>query len=789
MALSAYKGKRVFSRTHEPRGRIKKSALKNRFVVHKHSARRLHYDLRLEMDGVLKSWAVPKGLSTVPLEKRLAVNVEDHPIEYADFEGSIPAGEYGAGDVAIWDKGRWECLEDTPGRSFEKGTIKFILYGTRLEGKWTLVRIKGEKNWLLFKDSDESYGKSAASGALTDPSVLTNAVKAVMPKAMKPQLASLVPRPPSGDNWIYEIKFDGYRLLSFIDHGKVRLVTRNGYDWTGKFNGIAGYCRDLPVKRAILDGEIIVPDGRGISNFQLLQQAIRDGRDSSFQYYVFDITFCDGYSLKKTPLGERKMLLERILANNTGSPVIYNPHLAGREGGAAFQSACSLGLEGIMAKDLAGIYEEKRTKGWVKIKCVRRQEFVIGGYTDPGGSRSKFGALMLGYYLDGKLAYCGKAGTGFDEKTLNSLYNKLRRIEISGSPFFNLANAEDVHWVKPVLAAEVSFMNWTEDSLLRQASFLGLREDKDPLEIVREEPGNAGIKEPSAFGVVITHPDRIIFGDKNLTKMDLAAYYEKIAGRMLKEIGRRPLVLVRCPGDIKRCFFQKHPADAFKDSVKTFLLKKKNAVKEYIYIEDEKSLLTLVQSGVIEFHIMDILIDNTEDPDRMVFDLDPGPDVKPEAVSAAALHLRKMLLEYGLESFVKTTGGKGLHIIVPVERLYGWEEIKNISGRLAEKFVERWPSFMTATMSKAMRKGRIFIDYFRNTPGASWAAPYTVRTRPGAPVSMPVDWDELRPDLRFDSFTVLNIDERLLTLKKDPWESINTVRQEIPASLLNKTRN
>ncbi|MGA2141643.1 MAG: non-homologous end-joining DNA ligase [Brevinematales bacterium] len=460
MALTDYRNKRSFSRTREPEG-IKSLPEGNRFVVHKHWARRLHYDLRLEMGGVLKSWAVPKGPSLIPFEKRLAVNVEDHPLEYIDFKGEIPGGEYGAGTVEIWDKGQWEAVESDPLKAFKDGMIKFRLHGKKLQGLWTLVKMKREENqWLLIKDNDEA--NPVKSGTPVPP----EAVKAQMPEDLKVQLAFPYEKPPAGDSWIYEIKYDGYRIMCFIDHGKVRLVTRNGYDWTEKFANIARHCLSLPVKSAILDGEIIAPDKNGLSSFELLQNAIGDGNESGLQYIIFDIPFYNGYSLKASPLGERKKLLARILSGSTGSPLIYSEHLTG-DGGSVFSNACRLSLEGIVAKDINSAYEGKRSRAWVKVKCVKRQEFVIGGYTMPRGSRQNFGSLILGYYLDGKLLYCGKTGTGFDNRTLKSIYDRLKKIPAASSPFFNLKSMEGARWVKPVLSAEVSFLNFTSDMLLR----------------------------------------------------------------------------------------------------------------------------------------------------------------------------------------------------------------------------------------------------------------------------------------------------------------------------------
>lgn len=430
MALSDYRKKRAFSRTSEPRGNNIRPDEKNRFVVHKHSARRLHYDLRLEMGGVLKSWAVPKGPSLVPSEKRLAVNVEDHPLEYAGFEGDIPKGEYGAGKVTIWDKGKWKPLEKDPLNAYKDGTIKFILQGKKLNGKWTLVRMKNnEKDWLLIKDSDDPE---------SDIDILKTgkALKSPMPALVKPQLAAANEKPPAGDSWIYEIKYDGYRIMSYIDHGKVKLVTRNGYDWTDKFKNVAQSCLDLPIESGILDGEIIAPDEKGVSSFELLQSDLSDGRDDRLQYIIFDIIYYNGYDIKKAPLAERKRLLERILANNNNGPLILSGHLAGQGPvGEILQNACRLSLEGIMAKDITSVYEEKRANSWIKIKCLKRQEFVIGGFTKPRGSRSEFSALLLGFYRQGNLIYCGKVGTGFNSRALDSIFKKLNPLKDPGFPF------------------------------------------------------------------------------------------------------------------------------------------------------------------------------------------------------------------------------------------------------------------------------------------------------------------------------------------------------------------
>jgi len=807
-------------------------------VVQKHAATRLHYDLRLELDGVLKSWAVPKGPSLDPAEKRLAVQVEDHPLEYGAFEGTIPKGEYGGGTVMLWDRGIWEP-EGDPEQDLARGKLSFTLRGEKLRGSWALARMKGKdgqpgKNWLLIKHKDdeaasesiysivEKHPLSVATGRSLeeiaagkkstrppsevgrdpDPSQLANARKASQPAFLKPQLATLADEPPSGEEWIHEIKLDGYRILARIKNGRVTLLTRRGKDWTGKFTAVAEALRNFPERQAILDGEIVVLREDGISDFQALQDHLRGGGAGKLVYYLFDLPHCNGYDLTRAPLLERKSLLHSLLAGMSPAQetVRFSDHIQG-SGKTVYRHACRLAAEGIISKDATGGYEQKRTRGWLKIKCQQRQEFVVGGWTDPGGSRTGFGALLLGYYDNEGLVYAGRAGTGFSESALRRLAGQLRRIEQKDSPFRNPpsgADARGVHWAKPQLVAEVKFREWTRDNILRQASFKGLRKDKSPGEIVRETPversgsETARGEEPAMFkrkrssslavvaGVSVSHPDKILYPDQGVTKRALAEFYATIADFILPHVVHRPLTLLRCPdGREGECFYQKHLRESIPAALRAIPIREKNTTMDYVVIDDIKGVIALVQLGVLEIHPWGSSETNIEKPDTLTFDLDPGPGVKwPEVIEAAKL-LRRRLEELGLISFVKTSGGKGLHLVVPIQRRSGWEEVSAFARAVALDLVRRRPDRYTAEMRKVKRKGKIFIDYLRNNRGATTVAAYSTRSWAGAPVSTPIRWDELTRRMTPDRYRIDNLPRRLAALKNDPWQDFFAVRQWI----------
>ena len=879
--LREYRWKRDFQKTAEPAGksRASRSACR-RFVVQKHAARSLHFDFRLELDGVLKSWAIPKGPSLDPSKKRLAVHVEDHPLEYADFEGVIPPGEYGGGTVLLWDRGQWTPRGDAA-KDYDRGRLKFELKGRKLRGGWMLLRMKDKddvrdgKNWLLVKERD-AFAKSGPAGNIAaretasvttgrtleevaerksktwksnrvakrpptkrvvakrkaqsasgagkrapiTPESLPGAHKRTMPTTLRPQLATLVKAVPEGDQWLHELKFDGYRMLCFLGDGRPRLITRHGNDWSDKFKPIVKAVSDVPIREAILDGEVVVQKADGSTDFQALQNVLEGKHNKDLLYYVFDLPYCDGCDLTATPLVERKRRL-RALFGESGAVgrLRYSDHIQGN-GPEVFRKACGLGLEGIVSKRADSPYVQKRTHTWTKSKCVHRQEFVIGGFTDPGGARTGFGALLVGYYdSGGRLVYCGRVGTGFDERLLASLFKQLKAREIGASPFANLPagrGTKGVHWIRPELVAEVEFASWTNEGILRHPSFQGLRADKHPKDVRRETPqpppdagpqpehsphpampparrrttdSNSSTDGPIA-GVTLTNPDRVLYPEQDITKRELALFYESIADWILPHVIKRPLSLVRCPrGTGGHCFYQKHVTEAMPAPIRGVAIREKKGVEDYIVIDDLSGLITLVQLGVLEFHPWGCREDNVERPDRMVFDLDPGPSVEWLGVVHAAVALRDRLEDLGLQSFVKTSGGKGLHVVVPLQRRGAWDEMKDFSAAIAESLARLEPARYLTTATKAKRHGRIFIDYLRNGRGATSVAAYSTRAREGAPVSTPIAWDELTAELGPAAFTVKNLPDRLARLKRDPWDKFLELRQSITATMTRKIQS
>ena len=834
MGLDNYRRKRNFTRTPEPAGQ-EAHAGGRAYLIQKHAARALHYDLRLELGGVLKSWAVPKGPSCDPGEKRLAVHVEDHPLEYGSFEGIIPAGEYGGGTVLLWDRGEWEAEGDAE-KSYRKGHLSFRLHGEKLRGRWTLARMgKRNKettdNWLLIKSADEFARAGADESFLTEHhrSVLSGrsmeeiaaardqvwhsgqgsekvlpkrtaadlpgARRVLQPETITPQLAQLVTAVPAGEQWLHELKFDGYRLICAVRNKAVRLWTRSGQDWTERFRPIARAAAALPVEAAILDGEVVVVDAQGISDFQALQNVLKTGDSGRLLYYVFDLVHCNSYGLSRVPLIERKNLLQHILAGTDAetSPLRYSDHIQG-EGERVFQHACRFALEGIVCKQADSPYVGKRSSHWVKVKCLQRQEFAVGGFSTPGGSRSGFGALLVGYENDhGELVYAGKVGTGFSDQTLLSLEEQLRRRLIQVPQFCNPPRgraAAGVLWVRPELVAEIEFTEWTRDGRLRHPSFKGLREDRSATGIVREEPvpltaptkkGDKGREDSvTVAGITLSNPERILYPEQGVTKAELARYYEQVGERILPYVVRRPLTLVRCPqGRQRKCFYQKHLNESVPAPVRGIEIREKEGEGLYLLIDDLPGLITLVQLGALEFHPWGSREDRIEQPDQVIFDLDPAPDVTWAEVIRGAFDLRSILDEIGLRSFVKTSGGKGLHIVVPLIRRAGWEEVKEFSRAVAEDVAGRYAGRYITTMSKARRQGKIFIDFFRNSRGATSIAPYSTRARPNAPISTPLFWEELTAAIGPDTFTIRNLPARFARLPHDPWSDFFGVRQSI----------
>jgi bifunctional non-homologous end joining protein LigD len=830
-ALGKYVEKRDFARTPEPKP-AGGDGDGHEFVVQMHAARRLHYDLRLELDGVLKSWAVTRGPSLTLGEKRLAVRTEDHPIDYLDFEGNIPKGEYGGGSMIVWDRGRW-VPEADPHKGLAKGHLAFILDGTRLKGLWHLVRIrprKGEKTepWLLMKAEDEfarqpgereiieeettSYlsGRTnqelAAAGdvrvdhaarnrvakarrrLLPDVRKVPGARKKLLPAFLEPSLASPCEKPPSGPKWIHEIKHNGYRMQARIDAGSIRLLTRKGLDWTDRFASIASAIKTIGLASGLLDGEVVVEDGSGITSFNNLQADLKAGRQDRFCYFAFDLLYCEGFDLTKAALIDRKDLLQQILAGvPAGSPIRFSEHLE-VDGPTMLEHSCRFGLEGIVSKRRDLPYRSGRGDHWLKSKCIDRQEFVILGYVPSSADSRAVGALGLGYYEAGRLHYAGRVGTGWSGDQARSLRDELEAI-IGKKPL--LANSlpvgaeKGVRWVEPRLVGEIEFRGWTQDRMLRAASFKGLREDKPAEEIVLEEapkPAKAPGRRDHSRDLAkmrLTHPERILWAAPGITKQGLAEFYAEIADWILPHITGRPLSLLRCPsGTDAKCFFAKHPWQGLDDSVRRVEVGEKEPM---MVIDDLAGLLNMVQAGVVEIHPWGSRAERLEQPDRLIFDLDPGEGVPWSATIAAALEVRGRLADIGLQSFVKTSGGKGLHVVVPLEPKVEWDDAKAFTERVAAGMAKARPDKYVATVSKRARAGRIFIDYLRNGRGATAVAPYSTRGLPQASVSTPIAWDELSEGLKADHYTVDNIGHRLRYLQRDPWEGLFKIRQRVPA--------
>ncbi|AZE55155.1 ATP-dependent DNA ligase, LigD [Pseudomonas synxantha] len=805
--LSEYNRKRDFEITAEPAGsspatKRKTSALS--FVIQKHDARNLHYDFRLELDGVLLSWAVPKGPSLDPTQKRLAVHVEDHPLSYGSFEGSIPAGQYGAGDVIVWDRGLWQPHDD-PHKAYAAGKLKFTLVGEKLSGDWALVRtrLKGsgdKEQWLLIKEKDQQARPTAdydivqaqPDSVLSDASVgkvkaASKARKAAKPKKataalpeqFSPQLATLVDRAPAGD-WLYEIKFDGYRMLARIRDGEVRLFTRNGNDWTERLPRQVKALEALKLKDSWLDGEVVSLNADGLPDFQALQNAFDIGRSLDIVYYLFDAPFLDGQDLRNVAVEERRAALKAALSGSRSKLLRFSEAFAANQRDI-FESACDLALEGVIGKRAGSLYVSSRSADWIKLKCRLRQEFVIVGYTRPQGSRSGFGALLLAVNDDNGLVYAGRVGTGFDQAALKSIYAKLTALERKTSPLekpLTSAQARGVHWVEPTLVGEVQFTEWTREGVVRQAAFLGLRTDKPAAQIIHEQPRAAKTlekpKKPKAktteSGVSITHPERVIDTQSGTQKLQLAQFYAGISQWILPFLHGRPVSLLRAPEGIEgEQFFQKHSERMAIPHIKQLDQALDPGHARLMEIDSQDALVGAVQMGTVELHTWGATTDKIETPDLFVLDLDPDPALPWKAMVEAAQLTLSVLDELGLQAFVKTSGGKGLHLIVPLARRDGWDTVKAFAKAMAQFMTQQLPERFTATSGPKNRVGKIFIDYLRNARGASTVAAYSVRARPGLPVSVPVSRDELK-DLRgAQQWTVANLHERLQGLKEDPW--------------------
>ncbi|KAB0678065.1 DNA ligase D [Aureimonas leprariae] len=825
--LSAYKAKRDFTKSPEPAAK-RSRAVGHRFAIQRHDARRLHFDLRLELGGVLKSWAVTRGPSLDPADKRLSIHTEDHPLEYLSFEGVIPDGEYGGGTMIVWDHGTWTPDGDAEA-AIAKGHLSFTLAGERLRGGWHLIRMRPrakekKEQWLLVKVDDEHALASVGGKQLVDAeltSILTGrtnaelaaggairkdhaarrkvaaakpssprarvpkAKKALLPVFLEPSLATLVEKAPAGPEWLHEIKHDGYRLQARIDGHSVKLLTRKGLDWTSKFGAVADGLRELKLGSALIDGEVVVEAESGISSFSLLQEAISAGRSDRMVFYAFDLLYVDGSSLEATPLVERKTQLAALLDDvPAGGSVRFSEHIDD-DGVAMARHACRLGLEGIVSKRKDQPYRPGRGTHWLKTKCIERQEFVIAGFVPSTTSPKAVGSLILGDYENGKLVYVGRAGTGFTDRVARELWAALDPIKRTTAPFAakpSVDAARGARWVEPRLVAEVELRGWTADGLLRHAAYKGLREDKDAVDVIRESPkasASAAAKAPSPIAshtFDLTHPDRVLWPDVGLTKQGLAEYYAEVADWILPHVVDRPLSLLRGPNGIGgKCFFQKHAWDGIGEAVQRQTI----AGEEILSIRNLDGLVALVQAGSLEIHPWGSKLKDIEHPDRIVFDLDPDEGLTWDAVVEGALEVRERLRHLKLESFVKTSGGKGLHVVVPVAPKVDWATAKAFAKHVVEAMAKDSPDRYTANVAKRARADRIFIDYLRNGRGATAVAPYSTRARAGAPVSVPIGWDELTAGIRPNQFDVQTLPARLRHAEHDAWAGIGKLRQRI----------
>ncbi len=912
--LARYRAMRRFDVTAEPKGGSSRTA-KNQsaekttrlpFVIQKHAATRLHYDFRLGWRGVLKSWAVTKGPSYFPGDKRLAVQVEDHPMEYGGFEGIIPQGQYGGGTVMLWDEGTWEPHGDAD-EGLAIGRLKFTLYGKKLHGDWALIRMGGKAaqekkpNWLLIKEHDKfergendpcvtveepdsvvtgrdldaiaenqdhvwgsqgsrkpaekskpssslSTKKNSANSAAVQErradkaskisggsSELRGVPRETLPKFVPPQLALQVSEAPEGAEWIHELKLDGYRIQARIDRSKkgassVALITRGGLDWTHRMPDIAHELADLPVKNASLDGEVVVFDESGGTSFAQLQAAFQDGKKQRLTYVVFDLLHLDGYNLRGLPLEKRKKILQKLLADLEDSDTVrFGEHL-GMNGREIFRKACELGAEGIVSKRSSAPYTSGRNGTWLKIKCVRQQEFVIGGFTPPSKSGVGIGALLLGYYRDGELVYAGRTGTGFTQKMRKDMRKMLDKVMLARTPFASLPSgaAYQAKWVEPKFVCEVNFATWTADNLVRQASFQGLREDKPAEEVTREVPVDlkkaksgaaeaddapkkrtraskekakkstaAGtshkaqtskktVSRDDSFPIAISHPDKQVDSETKLTKRELADYFWAVRDHMLPYISRRPLSIVRCPqGSTQPCFFQKHVTDNLPEGIEGIDIRgrRSGVIESYITLSTPLGLAGLAQMGVLEIHPWGSSNGDIEKPNMLIFDLDPDEAISWKTLAESAREVRSRLKQCKLESFLKTTGGKGLHVVAPIEPEQDWPVIKNFALGFATRMESENRKLYLTKMTKAARKGKIYIDYLRNERGATSIAPYSPRARHGAPVAAPLDWKELDGP-KVPRFLVADFEKWKGRLRHDPWKRMLAKRQSISEDAL-----
>ncbi|KAB5625173.1 DNA ligase D [Pseudomonas putida] len=812
--LQEYHRKRDFNATSEPVGKHARTRSGHalQYCIQKHDASHLHYDFRLELDGTLKSWAIPKGPSLDPKVRRLAVHVEDHPLDYANFEGHIPEGHYGAGDVIVWDRGIWEP-EGDPHQAYAKGKLRFRLQGEKLSGVWNLFRtqLAGKKEqWMLVKSNDGqarsevdySIVEALPDSVLSErslpprrPAKTTSSTprkhKArakALPDKLQPQLATLVDSPPSGD-WRYEVKFDGYRIMARIDGDDVRLFTRNGHDWSAKMPRQVEALKALGLDAAWLDGEMVVVDDNGVADFQALQNAFDTEHDERITYYLFDLPWLGREDLRELPLKARRDTLARLLEDNA-SPVLRYSADFEEPVDSLLDSACRLELEGLIGKRADSPYVGRRSSDWIKLKCKQRQEFVIVGYTDPKGSRQGFGALLLALHDhdSGQLRYAGKVGTGFSAATLDSILARLKPLRVAKAPLPSPptgAEARGVHWLKPHLLAEVAYAQMTREGIVRHAVFHGLRDDKPATAIDLEKAmpaKRAAQPQPEGLDTLrLTHPDRVVDATIGATKRQVAEYYAQVADWLLPQLKDRPVALVRAPDGLAgELFFQKNAGQLHIPKVLSY--SKVQAGQAAMVLNRADSLLGAVQMNTLELHTWNATNKDFDKPDRFVLDLDPDPALPWKAMLEATQLTLTLLDELGLKVFLKTSGGKGMHLVVPLTRRAGWDEVKDFSHALVEHMARLFPDRLSAVSGPKNRVGRIFIDYLRNGKGATTVAAYSLRAREGLPVSVPIWREELSQLKGADQWNIGNLHERLAQVE-DPWSEMASTRQSITARM------
>lgn len=893
MSLDDYYQKRDFEKTPEPRGDAALGTSgKSRFVIQKHDARSLHYDLRLESDGVLKSWAIPKGPSQIAEHKRLAIETEDHPMDYLLFEGVIPEGEYGGGTVMVWDTGTWELVKG----SLKSGRLTFQLHGKKLSGAWRIFktnRQSGKKRQWLLNKVDDAQAKPATTEIITatqplsvlsnrslqeiandrdriwtadcgmDESVgsgeiesgqpdgglqcLSSGSTAEMQQRIRTFLSSLAEghsdgspelddaikatdgvrpapfpleviepakpvserNPPLGDDWIHEIKYDGYRMVCWIQDGKARFLSRNGKDWTDKLQRLASHAARLPIRNAIIDGEVAIVGDDGRTDFQELQTLIGSGDDRSLTYFVFDAIHLNGHDLRSATLLDRKKILRLLLPSE--HPVFQFCDFITGQGDIVFAQASKLGTEGIVSKRASSRYVSGRTEEWVKIKCLSSAEFVVGGYTVSDTASRKIASLVLGRHEDGELIYEGRVGTGFTAATLSELEESLTSKEIDDSPFANLDRSagREYRWVQPEMVVEVEYGGWTRERILRFPSYRGRRDEFAPKDIVRvpdaktKRSASASVDNTATSTVVappmtvdfdslsdfrLTHPERIVYPQDGVTKLGLATYYGRIAGWMLPHVIDRPLALVRCPkGMSGRCFFQKKPMKGMPSAIECpEIAAEGRTTQNPPLIRDLEGLLALIQFGTLEIHTWGCGVDRPDRPDMITFDLDPDESISFHLVIEAAVMLRELLEDLDLKGYLKTTGGKGLHVVVPIRRRSGWEDVTTFCDAVSRRMVGQSPSRFTTSPSKSARKGKIYLDTLRNRFGATSIAPFSTRAKDHATISMPIAWEELVGLTAGNVYSISNAFHRMEHLTMDPWVDFYETNQGLSQSLLKK---